>query len=156
MYSDNLDINILMGSVLERIVVSEDKEEIHIYTQDGAEYKMHHEQDCCESVSVEDIAGDLMDLIGSPILQAEESTNSEDSAREAEYEDDSYTWTFYKLATIKGSVTIRWYGSSNGYYSERVDFVCVKEAPPVPLWKKKMEKTERASTSKPGLRSIDI
>ena len=41
---------------------------------DGSSYMMYHSQDCCESVTVDDIDGDLDDLVGSPILNAEERT----------------------------------------------------------------------------------
>lgn len=89
-------------------------EEIIFQAQNGDYYVMHHSQECCEIVEVEDICGDLHDIPLDPIVQAEESQNS------GELGEGTYTWTFYKLGTRRGSVTIRWYGSSNGYYSEEV------------------------------------
>lgn len=106
-------------------------DEIMVFTADnGDKYQMFHSQDCCESVGVEDIVGNLEDLIGSPILQAEEVVSSEnpEGVKIPKYQ-DSFTWTFYKLATIKGYVTVRWYGKSNGYYSESVTFKKVEPEP---------------------------
>ena len=96
-------------------------DEILFVSDSGRTFHLHHVQDCCEDVIVESIVGDLSDLVGSPILLAEEAseqgpTNSHESS----------TWTFYKLATIKGYVDIRWIGTSNGYYSESVDFEEIK------------------------------
>jgi hypothetical protein len=107
----------LKGMTLARVDVAADKESITLGTTDGRIFRQHHRQDCCESVSVEDIAGDLSDIIGEPLLLAEESSREAEPGEVGE----SGTWTFYKLATIKGSVTIRWLGESNGYYSEDVD-----------------------------------
>ena len=71
-----------------------------------------------------DIDGDFDDLIGSPLLMAEEISHDNENPEEVNVPEDqeSFTWTFYKLATIRGAVTIRWYGESNGYYSEAVTF----------------------------------
>jgi hypothetical protein len=69
-------------------------------------------------VRLEELHGDLSDLEGTPILAASCETNSE-GAKPQEYS-DSWTWTFYRFTTIKGSVVMRWLGESNGYYSESV------------------------------------
>lgn len=115
----------LFGKTLAKIDVIDHDDRIIFTLDNGEMYQLYHMQDCCESVTIEDVCGDLDDLVGSPLLLAEEVTSEEDPpGMEIErcYHNDCFTWTFYKLATIKGAVTIRWYGTSNGYYSERVDF----------------------------------
>jgi hypothetical protein len=107
----------LLGKVLTKVDLDKEKRYISFFTRDNREYMMYHGQDCCESVLIDDICGDLNDLIGSVILQAEKSSTSGETGV-----CDHDTWTFYRIATIKGQVVIRWYGSSNGYYSEGVDF----------------------------------
>lgn len=152
-YGDGVNFSVLVGRTLKSI---ENKgEEIIFETTDGERYKQSYYSDCCASCSVEEIHGDLEDLVGFPILMAEEVSNKEPDAAliasrtiayetakaefkpeyefywsgpspDNDWEDDSETWTFYKAATIKGSVTIRWYGSSNGYYSESPTFEKLK------------------------------
>jgi len=113
----------LLGKTFDE-VRSDSHTILDFISKDGPSYRFWHEQDCCESVTLEDIVGDLNDLAGSPILQADEVSSSSG----AEGRDDSNTWTFYKFATAKGRVTVRWWGSSNGYYSETVDFVELQPA----------------------------
>lgn len=110
----------LKGETLSACV-NKDDEEIVFTLEDGRAYRLYHEQDCCEHVSVEDVWGRLEDLVGSPLLLAEEAEEPEGEDHRPSYA-DSYSWVFYKLATVKGYVTIRWLGESNGYYSESVDF----------------------------------
>lgn len=111
--------NIVIGKTV--IDIRTDKHEyISFLFSDGSAMKMYHSQNCCESVTIDDINGDLNDLIGTPILLAELRTNRDFGAQDPEW-DESYTWSFYTFRAHKGFVDIRWYGTSNGYYSEDVD-----------------------------------
>lgn len=124
---EQVGIDVLKDKTLVSVIKSEydSNDCLDFLTDDGELYRMYHRQDCCESVYIEDICGDLEDLTNSPVLFAYGSSNS-DNPKDQEYPDESFTWTFYTISTIKGTVDIRWYGSSNGYYSEEADFAKVK------------------------------
>lgn len=115
------EVTKLKGKTLSSVSGGVGDDSIEFRTTDGETYLMYHEQDCCESVSIQDIVGDLQDLVGSEILLAEEVTGESPVDFDDKYM-DSYSWTFYKFATLKGYVDIRWLGESNGYYSEGVSF----------------------------------
>lgn len=119
----NDDIAQLVGKTLRSVVRNGD-ESIDFESDTGERWRMEHQSDCCESVAIEDVVGDLQDLVGAPIVMAEASTNSDTPkpVADGDYGDESFTWTFYKFGTVKGYVTIRWYGTSNGYYSETASF----------------------------------
>lgn len=114
----------LIGHTFVSVEGEKDGKKLIFRRDDGKVFTFWHRQDCCESVLIEDICGDIKDLIGSPILVAEEVSNLDDF-KEPERDYDyggSRTWTFYKFATAKGYVDVRWLGESNGYYSESVSF----------------------------------
>lgn len=114
----------LVGLTLASVSGGVGDDELVFTTTEGRVFCFHHSQDCCEQVSIESIVGDLEDLIGEPLLLAEEVTHHGENPEGVTVPDyqDSFTWTFYKFATRKGYVDVRWYGESNGWYSESVDF----------------------------------
>jgi len=119
------DISDLLGKTMVRVEQTDvDGEDALVMETDGGMvYTFAHRRDCCESVTIEDIAGDLSDLVGSPLTMAEESSQDGKEAGLAfpnGYTPGSSTWTFYKFATVKGYVDVRFFGESNGYYSEGV------------------------------------
>lgn len=110
-----MSIKLLEGQIFSRIDgLHTGSGEVIFTTATGRRFHMYHHQSCCENVEVEDVCGDIDDIVGSEITLAEERT--QDGGNEYE----SATWTFYHLRTVRGMVDIRWLGTSNGYYSESV------------------------------------
>ncbi|MCD7907934.1 MAG: hypothetical protein LUH04_09710 [Clostridium sp.] len=120
--AEEVPVSELLGKMVTSMEVLGDREELRLFCSDRTAYFMYHEQCCCESVRIEDICGELEYLLDSPILLAEEArgeTGMDEDLME------HYTWTFYKFATKKGYVTLRWLGTSNGYYGEEVSLIRV-------------------------------
>lgn len=115
MTSEYTEIRTLQGKTPLAIRYNDDA--IVFKLNDHEYFAFYHEQDCCESVTVEDVVGDFQDLVGNPLEIIEERTESGDND---DY--DCYTWTYYTFRGIGGTVDVRWYGASNGYYSESVDY----------------------------------
>ena len=119
-YQNRVNIADMVGKVFTSVTNNNDLE--LIFENDAERYVFFHSQDCCEHVRIEDIVGDLSDLEGETLLKAEETRNLFDILKSVDKEfSESGTWTFYKFATRKGYVDVRWLGESNGYYSEGVD-----------------------------------
>jgi len=113
------NISELVGQTFSKVyVVDSDAfhdDQLIFEKSNGDKYAFYHEQECCESVLLKEIVGELSDLENSPILIAYENFSSEDN------DNGSLLWTFYKFATQKGYVDVSWYGESNGHYSESVN-----------------------------------
>jgi len=129
---EDFTIEDMKGQTFDKVYVNEDSDGDRtemVFENAEFIFKFYHESDCCESVYIDDITGDLNDLVGKP-LDIVEVVRYDDTMPEGmglEKPEDSFTWTFYKFATIKGWVDVRWLGESNGYYSEEVDFKGVRK-----------------------------
>lgn len=111
-YSESIPFNTLKGKIITKIVNRDDR--VEFYTNDGRFTLISFESWCGNDVRVwlENKSDDFSGVLNSPVLLAEETSDSA----------NGYSYTFYKLSTNKDSVTLRFCGESNGYYSEKMDF----------------------------------
>ena len=73
---DNIEVNELsnmIGITFVSVFHDTEAEELVFERADKTKVVFWHEQDCCESVFIEDICGELSDLIGYPLLVAEDA-----------------------------------------------------------------------------------
>lgn len=77
-FSNCCDIDVLKGKTLVEVERSlyNANDALFFKTADGEFYIMTHDQECCESVSIDDICGDFADLLNEKILTAEELNNN--------------------------------------------------------------------------------
>ena len=112
-----MQLSDLIGKIF--VTVQKVEDEVHFIDCTGKGYKLYHGQHCCENVYIESIVGELSDLENVPIINAFQSGSND----YLEVEDGIVRlWTFYKFATIKGYVDIRFCGETDGPYSIGVDF----------------------------------
>lgn len=119
----------IVGKVLikiEGLVVNSEK--VVLYFNDNTQMEFEHKQDCCEEVYLLDYICDPTLIKPTVVLSAEERTSNNISCPVTclGKRDDSNTWTFYTINTTTGEIFMRWYGSSNGYYSEEVHYKLIQ------------------------------
>ena len=128
------------GKTLVKITgLRTESDAVKFHFTDGSVMTMEHQQDCCEYVSLCDFEDDIVGIEGATIITADEVTNEgageilemlgAESAADREKDAESFTWTFYIINTDRGSLWLRWFGESNGYYSESVDCEWTTHAP---------------------------
>jgi hypothetical protein len=110
----------MVGRVVKYIDI--DKEEMKITCEDNSVFTFYHEQDCCENVYIADTVGDPMSLKGWKLLSVDmDAENESDGWDGFRFDQISRTVTMVKFVTDENTVSVRWIGESNGYYSESVD-----------------------------------
>lgn len=123
-WEDNEVLPMMVGEEVLNLSINREYDTVKFFFKDVT-VTLYHSQDCCECVVIDDVNGDVSDICGQILEVAEVRTSEIDDTLAEQPEksvwDDSNTWTFYTFRTIKGSLDIKFHGSSNGYYSERVD-----------------------------------
>ena len=107
-----MELKSLVGEVLSH--VDESDGDLLLTTQSGRQIRFYHDQECCESVYIEDQDGEWHELIGKVLTNVSESSDFSDDDL------DCVQKTEFAFTADDTTVVSKWHGESNGYYSTDV------------------------------------
>lgn len=113
------DVAVLVGKTPKAITFPADDQMI-IELDTGERYSIEHYHNCCESVCIHEVFGNN-DLIGFPLESVTEDHPDFPVPNKDEY-DICWEWTVYTFKNAKGTLVVKWYGSSNGCYPTSPEF----------------------------------
>lgn len=108
--------NLVKYEFCDHIVQKNLEEGAVIFKNENETVFFSHDQSCCENVQFESTDIPFEELQGHKILSAKCRT----TIRETDAGDDRDTWYIFDIEGV-GTATMRWSGSSNGWYSTMVD-----------------------------------
>ena len=106
-----MEIKELLNRTIKSIYVGD---ETYINCTDGSEWRFYHEQDCCESVALDEKVS-LNPITPCTILDVSYACETGEESW-----GDTWTRSTYSLVTSEGPMILVFHGQSNGYYSEDV------------------------------------
>ena len=114
----------ILGQVIKRIAITDDKQSIFFFMQNGDLWEMCHKQKGCEDVILDDIKGYLSHLYNYPLTQAEGiiREGKEPRTKFSNLEENEGLWSCYKFVTEKGCVIIKWFAKENLWNAQEVSF----------------------------------
>lgn len=113
---------------IDKVIKDEADEWVALVLDTGETYVAFHEQDCCEHVWVTDY-GDIESAVGEYLMQLESVSN--EGGEELPDDQGSHTWTFVNVRTDKDTYQLRFYGTSNGCYSEDAQWYRLTNVAPI-------------------------
>lgn len=124
---ETADLSPLLGVTMVSHEWDRFKSILTLVANDGRHFSLGGFSTDGGSAFLEDQNGNLDDLLNSPILFAEEKTTKVPNSELKDTGCEDY-YFFYEIATIKGSVQMRFYGAEGAYYTASVWFyVCTPQ-----------------------------
>jgi hypothetical protein len=103
-------------------------DEILVTSASGRRWRIWHEQDCCESASLESTDGDLSSLVGKCV---EIDHDAEPMGDPPPQYPESWTRTKITFRADGDTVVTRWLVESNGYYGEEISISELVDRQPI-------------------------